>query len=71
MICAHVKFHIRRGSVTELASLVVQIRAFVHFRYVHLQVVSTIRSVGASVTLSVLLPIMHCLYVILQPLFAN
>ena len=71
MIGAHVEFHIRRGPVTELANLVVQIRAFVHFDYVHLQVVSTICSVRASVTLFVLLPIMHCLYVTLQPLLAD
>ena len=71
MIGAHVEFHIRRGPVTELANLVVQIQAFVHFRYVDLQVVSTICGVRASVTLSVLLPIMHCLYVILQPLLAS
>ena len=71
MIGAHVEFHIRRGPVTELANLEVQIPALVHFRFVDLQVVSTICSVGASVTLSVLLSIMHCLYVILQSLLAN
>ena len=71
VIGAHVEFHIRGGSVTELANLEVQIRAFVNLCYVDLQVVSTICSVRASVTLSVLLPIMHCLYVIFQPLLAN
>ena len=71
MIGAHVEFHIRRGPVTELANLVVQIRAFVHFNYVDFQIVSTIRSIGASVTLFVLLPFMHFLYVLLQPLLEN
>ena len=71
MIGAHVEFHIRRGPVTKLANLEVQIRAFVNLRYVDLQVVRTICSVGASVTLFVLRPIMHCLYVTLQPMLAN
>ena len=71
MIGAHVEFHIRGGPVTELANLEIQIPALMHFRFVDLQVVSTICSVGASVTLSVLLPIMHCLYVTLQPLLAD
>ena len=71
MIGAHVEFHIRRGPVTELANLEVQIPALMHFRFVDLQVVSTICSVRASVTLFVLLPIMHCLYVTLQPLLAD
>ena len=71
MIGAQMEFHIRRGPVTKLANLEVQIRAFVHFRYVHLQVVSTICSVGALVTLSVLLLFVHLLYVLSQTLPAD